>query len=640
MRTLLFVCLFILLAFLPFTGKAGGRYEVKAEVAKGDIIEVQRYDVDMTVLTSRKVEVKEQITVRFLKEEVGGDEITMFYRSLPTSGVRYENFQATCEGNPDFTYDVIDNPDMSGFIDVECIGGVKEGQSWTYDISYVMEPTSKFGKDEMIIDIIGYGWSVDLHNVTATVHLPSPTVTLKAYEGGYGDMETEGYTLSQDGKTVQFTRSVLAKVYNDTYDESMAAGITLSFALEKGVLQSYAKNSIFTEDIGKLLIWAGLCVALAVVLRLIKSRRALVVGVHIKPPEGMSPMLMGKLIDGSVNGEDSTSMLYYFAHKGYIKINMEDEEDPELIRLVPALPEDAPAHEKTLFDGLFDKKGDSQGRVKISKLVGKYYEATETAKEQLLTPKPMYEKGSIFRFALGYIIGIAFAFIATAMMGDKIGGGYFYPWGIFLALPLVVHLGIAVVRENNRYKWKSKKSVTLWCVGAGICLLAGLLYTLCFAEFFMTEWEKLVVCLGSLLPAFFTSGALNRGEEYAKTLEEVLGFKEFIVTTEEDKIEVMLQENPELYFEVLPYAQVLGVTDEWIKKFERLTIPVPAWCVGNFSYFDYWLMYRCVYRSMQRGMMEAAMKSSGGGHIGRSGGGGGFGGFGGGGFGGGGGGAR
>ena len=122
-------------------------------------------------------------------------------------------------------------------------------------------------------------------------------------------------------------------------------------------------------------------------------------------------------------------------------------------------------------------------------------------------------------------------------------------------------------------------------------------------------------------------------------LENILGFKEFIVVTEEDKIKVMLKENPELYYKILPYAQALGVTNEWEKKFESITMQPPTWYVGDFTFFDYLLLRSCMRSAMMRSM-SAAMQQKGGRFVGRSGGGGSFGGFGGGGFGGGGGGAR
>jgi len=107
--------------------------------------------------------------------------------------------------------------------------------------------------------------------------------------------------------------------------------------------------------------------------------------------------------------------------------------------------------------------------------------------------------------------------------------------------------------------------------------------------------------------------------------------------TEEDKIKFMLEENPELYYHILPYAQVLGVSDEWEKKFAKLLMQPPTWCVSTrMTVFDYMILNRCMRRATLSMLMRPQKKPT----VGRSGGGGSFGGFGGGGRGGGGGGMR
>ena len=95
----------------------------------------------------------------------------------------------------------------------------------------------------------------------------------------------------------------------------------------------------------------------------------------------------------------------------------------------------------------------------------------------------------------------------------------------------------------------------------------------------------------------------------------------------------MLEENPQLYYKVLPYAQVLGVTNEWEEKFAKILIPAPTWCTSpHMDVFDYIILNRCMRRAMATAM-RPPQNSTGG----RSGSGGGFsgggGGFGGGGFG-------
>lgn len=644
---ILLVCVIAALVFIFPLGnriKDGGRGEITASAYGYDLIAVEKYTVDMQVQTNRKVAVKEEITVRFLERG-----LTMFYRSLPTKGAIYEDFTASCYGNPDFHFEVADNPDMDGFIDVNCIGGVSKGKVWTYTISYTMlQGVEK--ADGMTIDVIGFGWSVPLNNVSATVHFPETTESLSVYVGQYGT-EQAYPPLSNDGKSLQIIADRLDVVYNGEYDEYMAEGITVDFTLREGVLDGYADTRMFTENIWILLVGAIVCAGVGVLLAVMKKKGDIIRVLSVKPPKGMSPMEMGKILDGTIDNEDVTSMVYYFAHKGYLKIDLTDEDDPELIRMTTSLPDDAPAHEKTLFKGLFAegeyKRIDGiDGKrevfaIRISKLVTKFYESMQTAKAQVKSPAPMYEASSCFLYGVGQVIGGVFAAVATFLMGRRLGGGYVYLAGLFLIIPLILNLMLGIVKENYRYKWKSGKRFGILVGEVAVALLFTVIFLVAFANHILTGWEKLVLCIGAFLPSFFTQNILVRTEKYTKTLGEILGFKDFIVVTEEDKIKFMLEDNPELYYEVLPYAQVLGVTDEWEKKFAKITLEPPTWYVGsNMSLFDYLLLRRCMQIAFARSFAEAARKAQGGGHIGRSGGGGGFGGFGGGGFGGGGGGAR
>ncbi len=636
----LFLCLLLalsLLLLLPLLGR-GNRVTAVAETgteSSTDLIAIRKFDVDAYVHTDRRVEVKERVTVTFL-----ASGLSMFYHSLPTDGCRYENITATCADNPDFYYEVADNPDMSGFIDVNCIGGAQKGNTWTYEISYTMLP--EMSGAGMIIDIVGYGSTVPLRDVTARLHFPEGVQAHTVFVG-QEKAEEGSYIRSEDGKTLEIHRDILPVVYNDRFDERTAQGITVDFTLEEGVLIGYGRSRIFTENSWKLALGAASVIGMSVLLLLLcRRKKELIPIVSVTPPDGMSPLQMGKLIDGSADNEDVTSMVYYFANKGYLKINLENEDDPILIALVDGLPEDAPVHEKTLFNGLFaDATKEKEGRsIPVSKLVTKFYKASEIAKKQVLTPQPMYEGKSSFAYGAGCVLGVLFGFISALLMGKRLGGGYFYFAGGFFLFPVLVNVFLGVVAENYRYKWKTGKRVAFLAIEWGIALLSSLIVIFAFGRHVMTEWEKLIICIGAFLPAFLGQLALSRSEEYVETLGKIVGFKQFIVVTEEDKIKEMLASDPELYYEVLPYAQVLGVTDEWTEKFERITLQPPTWYVGNFTVFDYLILNRCMTYSMMRAMTAAAQRAQGGGHIGRGGGGGGFGSFGGGGFGGGGFGAR
>lgn len=623
----------LLLPFVSFSQNDKGRYAVTASAetigATSASIEIQKYDIEMRVQSDRKVVVEEKITVKFLQHG-----LTMFYRTLPKEGTRYYDMKAACEGNADFRYNVKENPDMDGFLDINCIGGAQKGNVWTYDISYTMESGKDFG-DGIIIDVVGFGWPVTLHNVTATVYLPdAPSEKPKLYVGGYNQAasDIDVYVNTQNnGQVITMSAKSLPLRFNETYYESMAAGITLKCQFEKGVLVDFQKSRTWTPTMPWIILGGLLCLAISVgIVVFYRKKREIIPVVSVRPPEGMDPMKMGICLDGTVDTEDVTSMIYYFADGGYLNIDFQDEDDPTLIKL-KELPSDAPAYQKTLFNGLFKKR-----EMKVSELAYKYHNSVQRAKVQITKPK-MYETKSCIGFAVGGILATLYVMFTLMFIGrSNMGGGYTYGLGISIAVPIFIVMFLAFTRENYRYKWSKGKAILMWLAQGFVILVTIGLFVLAVATHIVTPAEMLVLCSFAFASALVATFSLTRKAEYVKMLGDIVGFKEFILYTEEDRLKEMLEEMPQLFYSTLPYAQVLGVSNIWEEKFAGITLEPPSWCVGyRMSIFDYMLFNSCMRRAFATAMRPPNNSSAG-----YSGGGGNFGGFSGGGFGGGGGGAR
>ncbi|MFA7550748.1 MAG: hypothetical protein WCZ68_08415, partial [Sedimentibacter sp.] len=59
--------------------------------------------------------------------------------------------------------------------------------------------------------------------------------------------------------------------------------------------------------------------------------------------------------------------------------------------------------------------------------------------------------------------------------------------------------------------------------------------------------------------------------------EKLTGFKDFIKAAELDRIKLLADENPNYFYNVLPFAMVLGVTDKWAKNFDGIMKEPPDW---------------------------------------------------------------
>lgn len=654
-RTRYFIALAFLLLFV-FSGVAfyGTGFGLNANTArkqaKADEIvtyvgafTVERYDAEVTVNKDRTVSFHETLTVT-VNQSAG----TQFYRSLPiNAGDGYFGISATrsdISGNVvDDSFSVINNPENSDYIDIVLYDGIQSGARWKYDFYYTMR-SAETTDDSLTLDVVGGGWTVPLNNVTVRVTFPCAPVDYQVYSdefgGGGNKYVTDG---GVENNILSLHANCLPLVENTAFDDTSAAAITLRFTLPVGAMASYDSMILNSSVLRAVVaVCAGALIAAILLLTLFRKRYEMVITVSVKPPKGMDPLLMGRTIDGTVDSEDITSMIYYFADQGYLTIELPEEKhaEPILHRTNVPLPGDMPSRQKALMDGLFDKGRREDTR--IADLKDNFYVYSDKAKQLVMAKKGAeYTVKSVIGFVLLSVFAFCLYELVPFFVGRaEIGGGYSYFTGVFSILPLVLcEIGL-MLTEQRRYKDKRlvriSKTVALYVTLA----LFGVWYTAAFARHILTVYERLAVSVSATASACLAPVCLSRTESYVKTLGDILGFKDFILYTEEDKIKFMLQENPQLYYHILPYAQVLGVTKEWQDKFKNIQLDAPGWYYGStFDVFDF-IMFNSIMRASFVRAMARPQPKGGGTFLGGGGSGGGFGGFSGGGHGGGGGGIR
>ena len=64
-------------------------------------------------------------------------------------------------------------------------------------------------------------------------------------------------------------------------------------------------------------------------------------------------------------------------------------------------------------------------------------------------------------------------------------------------------------------------------------------------------------------------------------LGKIRGFRNFLVTAEKNKLEMLVLKNPAYFYNILPFTYVLDVSDKWIKKIENIALQPPAWYAGT-----------------------------------------------------------
>lgn len=578
--------------------------------------EVRKFDVVMDISADRTIRVTEKITAYFS----GYDSHGIIRDFTLDNGVKYRDIKAECD-DPDFRY-YSKNDDMS-FLSVYLRGdSVITGQTRTYTLTYTMIVPALAEEGYLPLDVVGYGWQATLQDVSVTVNLPAVPERYKVYSGSYG-ATTNGCNVQTEELSPQsFLLTTRRLGYNN--------GITFDLVFPEGTLTTAFDFSVLYAFLA-----GAALIAAAALVKLFACRQPLMtITVNLTAPDEMDPLQMGKLIDGSVDAEDIGAVVFYLADQGYLTIDMRDESDPVLVRTEKRDTSALPPHLALMYDGLFEY-GDA---VRVSSLKNKFYRTVDAVKVAIpdiwggFVDRKKQSISAVLALLSAVVMGLfAFLYAKIAFAGYN----YFIAF-IFSVAPVAVGYCVAAYAMMRTYRL-SKLKKALCAVGSfGLCaaVAAGIAWGFPCAAYGILM--SVVVALASCGAGWISGCCRCRSKKYSELLGHILGFRNFILYTEKDKIAVMLEENPELYYHILPYAQVLGVTDEWTDKFDGLDVGSPEYvaCGANIAFNA--VLWHSFYRSLNSSMSSAMVSrpsSSGGGRMS-----GGFGGgFGGGGFGGGGG---
>ncbi len=606
---ILFCALLLLVPLLFF---AGGKTQSAYAASDPYSFEFKSFSVTYDIRSDLTMSVTEDFVIDYT-----GTRNTGFIRDLPVNAgdrVRKVRAYEYIDGKFESVAYAVNN-DYADFISVD-IGDrtYKSGQTHTYRITYDYAITKPTSKTTLYLNAIGFGSSASMENVEVTLNLPDGFVSAECYVGASGTTNKGDFTTA--GNKITFSTDSL-KAYN---------GVTFALQFKSGALSTKADATPY------IIVVIGCAImAILVAVKFLKFNRDDVTVVpNFDACEKYDPLMMGKLIDNKASGSDVTSLIYYWANKGYLKINIADENDIELIRITARLPENVPDYQRIMYENLF-ARGDS---VRINSLKNVFYKTVERVTKKVnKCTSGIYDMASLS-------VAMFFAFLGGTLMAASptllgmftIHISYIYVFSLFMIIPaLIIHILSRAVYEQLPKLTKTK----IILMNVGIALLAAAfsaVYVIFIPSHIVEIAPKIIICIIGFAIIIFSTSIISKTEEYRKHLGIILGFKDFIANVEKEKLEMMLKDNPEMYYQILPYAQVLSVSDIWQNKFKDLTVEPPRWITGYSRYDIYDYMLFCAIMNRMNANMASAFVSrpapkgasggGGGGHFGGFGGGG------------------
>ncbi len=580
----------VLLAVVIALGITGAAPQANAESAD---YSTNRYDVKINVNKDNSAYVTENIGLTI------DNPIHGIYRYIPRSRrIEYTSSDGTVLSNGYESMELDEVSVTSDPFKTEKKGGTKiihigdakktvkgvKDYELSYRVRFYDDDIDKY--DSFYYNVLPSDWETPIASSTVTIVMPKPVkkedIDVRAGTSASEEGKNDRLEWELDGRTIVIrTKGKLPQ----------GTGVTVGVKLPEG----YFKGELTHRP-----LLTGICAAsgIAALLMLLLWFRfgrdkKTVRTVEFYPPDGITPADIGYIIDGRVDRDDVISLLFYFAQKGYISIEEEGKNDFVISRRSDIDP-DAKPYEKVFFKGLFE----SGERVRLNDLSGDFYDTFSAVKEMIR--ESYSRRGSrIFPRSLSWtrILTALISLAGFAVTGLLI-------WKAYTATSLLVFLGVSLVTfivscvtgvnvQDRKYtKGKFARfirtliSLVLLAASAGSLIWMMHLVT---GNMIFTLLPGLFVIAG-----YFAMRYMQTRTRYGtEILGKVLGFREFIRIAEKNRLEKMMEQDPQYFYDIIPYAYVMGLSKKWAKKFEDIEIPVPDWysTLADRPVFNAWIFY-------------------------------------------------
>jgi uncharacterized membrane protein YgcG len=91
-----------------------------------------------------------------------------------------------------------------------------------------------------------------------------------------------------------------------------------------------------------------------------------------------------------------------------------------------------------------------------------------------------------------------------------------------------------------------------------------------------------VSCAAAVVGTLLIGFRMHPRSLYGKDLvSRIRGFRRFLETAEKDRLKLLVEQDPQYFYNILPYAYVLGVSSKWIARFDEIAEAPPAWLQGG-----------------------------------------------------------
>lgn len=464
-----------------------------------------------------------------------------------------------------------------------------------YEINYQVHNAFLYEseKTHFYWNIIPPNWQTTFHEVNFSVEIPEGVAMdlddVFVYAGPMGtDIPSDEFTVTVRDNAFYFESK-------PGFESSFGESVTVLIKMPKDAVKEMVPVWPFWSDYGWTLILGLVIITFYWIWNKYGKDDRAVAAISYFPPDNIDSAMAGFLIDDSADSPDLISLIPAWGAKGIIRMEEIEKKgwfgkaDTKLIKLKD-LPADAPHYERAIFNGLFNTgniimenimnspagdflkntlnvnltpnaSGNERNEVLVSSLKDSFYVHMEQAKKNLKSAAQIYYDSKAKHIMYGTIAGLV-------VLGLALGAFFLFTWGIIAAVATVVVFGVLL---------------------------------------------------------FFSQYLIKKNKKGTQMLSDIKGFKQFIKVAEQNKLRMLIEEDPSYFESTMAYALAFGLFAQWAKKFAALNISPPNWyatSAGMMSMNNFSQSFANTMQTAQKTMVSSPSGSgSGGGGGGSSGGG-------------------
>ena len=495
---------------------------------------------------------------------------------------------------------------------------VNEYETYVFRYEIITRDLDLDGMQMLFMNIISGKWQATTNLTEFSIVMPKPFDVSKLQFDS-----PEGVTSTSKGSLVfTVTGNVISGSYSSPLQEKEALTVLLTLPDNYFVFPDMNTYGLISCAISAVAL-----IAYAVLFFLFGKDDPLIDSVEFHAPAGINSAEVGVIIDGVANDGDVISLLLDWGRRGLINI-VDEKTSLKLIKKAE-IEETAKGYERHMFNTLFAKKDE----VDVNKLKYKFYRTIQHT-EAMLDNYFSAKKRQLFT-STSKTLQVILCILSFLPIGlSCVVVSYNYDYDLFIGLftmivcaALIIGTSaIMIYMDNKRYMHRWYTKTALYFATAVLFSLAVIILEYLYGRSSVDVLYSIPVICANIAMVIIVRMMKKRTEYGNQLLGQILGLRNFILVAEKDHLAELLDENPYYFYDILPYAYALGLTDIWNEHFKNLTVEPCTWYVCPYDdYSTYHRMHSLESHMtvIERSMTEAPSSSSGGASFSSGGGGGG-----------------